>query len=741
MTRNRIVFFLISTALLFAPALFAASPGARTATRMVYDPKSTYTVLFGGQTAFDGGTAKAFNLSDTWYWVGDHWVQVYPATIPTGRSFQTMVYDSAHGRITMFGGKTDASNAINETWVYDGNDWSQLQPQNAPSPRIWSGSAYDTTRNRMVLFGGQFTTADLLTTTNYYDTWEFDGTNWTQIGSNGPQVGTPLLAYYEPTQQMIMLGTDSNQKPHMYSLNPSDGSWTEMTPSTMPDCVNDAGLVYQAHDPKVLVLYAGTCTSSNTLSNTYEWDGTNWNLVTPPSGTFRLTGEAIAYDAARRTTTIFGGTEAFSVPLGDTYTYHQGVWNTPTDPLISPSPRSLFAFATDPVNGVIWMIGGMDASATLDDIWKYSNGTWQEVTFDSPPSQCVSPSSAYDTDRQKLVILCQDLSVHEFDGTTWTSVDTSTQKNHPQVRRFSAMTYDPHLKKTVLFGGYNDINYVNETWTWDGTNWTQVNHNNAPARSHAAMWFDASMNRTVMYGGIGQRTTNDAIERFQDMWSFDGTGWTEMKSITNTPGQRYGAELTVNPIDGKTYLFGGLKLIIDGAKQSQIYANDLWVWDGKAQTWSQVNTPTLPPGRENGGLALDPMSNELTLFGGYAGVYLSDYWSLNNGDWVLHAQPLPQSGCTPPAVTQPASQTIGPGGSATITVSATSAGPLHYQWYKGAAGDTSTPVGTNSATLSTGPLTANSTFWVTVTNDCSISASTGAVTVNVEPARRRGIPH
>src|SRR6478672_1754006 len=102
MTRNRIVFFLTLAALSLAPALFAAAPSARTATRMVYDPATTYMVLFGGQSAFDVGTGKAYNLNDTWFWVGDHWVQVYPATTPTARSFHTMTYDTALGRIIMF---------------------------------------------------------------------------------------------------------------------------------------------------------------------------------------------------------------------------------------------------------------------------------------------------------------------------------------------------------------------------------------------------------------------------------------------------------------------------------------------------------------------------------------------------------------------------------------------------------------------------------------------------------------
>lgn len=97
--------------------------------------------------------------------------------------------------------------------------------------------------------------------------------------------------------------------------------------------------------------------------------------------------------------------------------------------------------------------------------------------------------------------------------------------------------------------------------------------------------------------------------------------------------------------------------------------------------------------------------------------------------------------CTAPNVTQPPDETIGVGSSTTITVTAAGTGTLHYQWYHGAAGDTSVPVGTDSATLITGPLTANSLFWVKVTNDCSASTSSVTITISVETARHRSVHH
>lgn len=66
--------------------------------------------------------------------------------------------------------------------------------------------------------------------------------------------------------------------------------------------------------------------------------------------------------------------------------------------------------------------------------------------------------------------------------------------------------------------------------------------------------------------------------------------------------------------------------------------------------------------------------------------------------------------------TQPASMTINSGQTATLTVTATGGAPLTYQWYEGTAGDTSRPVGTNSASLTTPALTATTSYWVKVTN-------------------------
>ncbi|KPV52261.1 hypothetical protein SE17_16540, partial [Kouleothrix aurantiaca] len=96
---------------------------------------------------------------------------------------------------------------------------------------------------------------------------------------------------------------------------------------------------------------------------------------------------------------------------------------------------------------------------------------------------------------------------------------------------------------------------------------------------------------------------------------------------------------------------------------------------------------------------------------------------------------LCNSGSTAPSITtQPQSQTIPSGGTATLTVAASGTAPLGYQCYEGASGTTSTPVGTNSSSFTTPALTATTQYWVRVSNSSGTADSTTAtITVNATP--------
>lgn len=91
------------------------------------------------------------------------------------------------------------------------------------------------------------------------------------------------------------------------------------------------------------------------------------------------------------------------------------------------------------------------------------------------------------------------------------------------------------------------------------------------------------------------------------------------------------------------------------------------------------------------------------------------------------------SGELPPTISvQPADDTIDSGETATMFVVASGSPTLTYQWYEGISGDTSDPVGGETAASFTTPeLTETTTYWVRVTNDHGSDDSiTATITVN-----------
>jgi hypothetical protein len=86
----------------------------------------------------------------------------------------------------------------------------------------------------------------------------------------------------------------------------------------------------------------------------------------------------------------------------------------------------------------------------------------------------------------------------------------------------------------------------------------------------------------------------------------------------------------------------------------------------------------------------------------------------------------------PSITTQPQDTTIFSGQAATLTVTA-SGSSLSYQWYQGTSGDTSTPVGTDSASFTTPALTTDTSYWVRVSNPGG-NADSDTATVTVQGA-------
>lgn len=621
--------------LLVATAALANNPSPRTETRLVYDPTTFSSILFGGRSATDYGTTLAYYTNETWIWNGSRWAQRFPAHSPAKRSAQGMAFDTARDRVVIFGGRDSDTHVFGDTWVYDLHDWTELFPSTAPAARQIPGMAYDPLRDRVVMFGGNKPASDGVNFDALYDMWEFDGTNWRQVMTEGPHVIKPMLVWDGLRHQMVMMGIDTEAKTLMYTYDPARATWDQVKPTNQAPCANEAALVYMEHD-QLLALVGGVCDA--VYDTAYYYDGTNWLPFAAPLSVGYVYGHGLTYDVRRDEIVLFGGAESVFPPRASTYTYNGGDWHV-REEVVRPVPRASTAFATDPINKAIWMFGGLNqfGDAYLDDFWRYQNGNWGLIApTDTAPVGCGSPSAVIDTDRQKLVLLCSGNTLYEFNlqDSTWVKITPPTNSSSaPTSRRLAQAVYDPVLKKTVVYGGFDTLNtYKNDTWLWDGTTWTEVKKNRADARSNAAMWFDPTLKKVVMYGGIGRPDPENTIRRYSDMWSFDGTnGWTQMKDIT-TPGERYDARVLVDPRTNKVRLYGGIRIdMVDEKTKKQVFADDLWEWDGAK--WAKVTgTVNLPSARQSFGLGYDAYADRVVIFSGYNGLYLSDVWM--SQDWL-----------------------------------------------------------------------------------------------------------
>jgi hypothetical protein len=107
-----------------------------------------------------------------------------------------------------------------------------------------------------------------------------------------------------------------------------------------------------------------------------------------------------------------------------------------------------------------------------------------------------------------------------------------------------------------------------------------------------------------------------------------------------------------------------------------------------------------------------------------------DYWCrVTSGSCTVNSSALTVSVCIPTITTQPVGGSLANGQTLTLTV-ATDLPSSTYQWYRGASGNTSSPVtGATAAsyTAGAGPTTS---YWVRVTGTCGTSTDSNAATVN-----------
>ena len=250
---------------------------------------------------------------------------------------------------------------------------------------------------------------------------------------------------------------------------------------------------------------------------------------------------------------------------------------TQLSPASSPPGRMRTSLAYDAAIHKLVLFGGTATNGGFgpNDTWTWSGTTWSQLSPSTSPPAVTAASMAYDGASGQLILfggyssLGGTLGTWAFNGTTWTSLSPA---NSPPGRGNASMAYDAATKEVVLFGGQGSSGVPNlgDTWTWDGTTWTEQSPTASPPADHyGSMAYDPAT-RQLLYVDAG------------DTWSWNNASWTLLNS--SAPADRLYPNLAYDAGVGRLILYGGTS--ISGG------LTDTWTWNGTS--WTQ-QVPTTDP--------------------------------------------------------------------------------------------------------------------------------------------------
>jgi len=288
-------------------------------------------------------------------------------------------------------------------------------------------------------------------------------------------------------------------------------------------------------------------------------------------------GHAMAYDASRQRTILFGGDAGGGAVRGDSWAWDGEFWTQVGD--IGPSARAGHAMAYDGARNVTLLFGGV---GMLGDSWIWNGEDWTQVD-DSGPAARYGHALAFDPARGRVILFGGATTVTDlvndtwsWDGNAWTQVEDTG----PAARRHAAIAWDAPRQRLVLFGGEAAAGSAfGDTWAWDGDGWTQIADTGPAAAIGAAMC--GGETGIVLFGGISGPDGGGARTAFDDSWVFDGTRWTQRQDIG--PAPRWGHGLVRDSERGTLVLFGGANGLAGDPGTREF-----------ADTWEHVETESAP---------------------------------------------------------------------------------------------------------------------------------------------------
>jgi hypothetical protein len=240
-----------------------------------------------------------------------------------------------------------------------------------------------------------------------------------------------------------------------------------------------------------------------------------------------------------------------------------------------PSPREMDAMAFDTVHDDVVMYGGTGFGSGLQtpsrETWTFDSGGWH---LRHPPTS-------------------------------------------PNVE-WGWMTEDPVTRAMVLVGFVPPNDQAIETWTWDGTTWT--NRGGLPTTTQILVGMAAlpALGQLLMVTAPSSpRVTAD------ETWTWEGSSW------------RLDAAVTPLPVEGSTPVLASdpahrrVVAVFTGTANNRA---ETWTWDGG--TWSKLAAnEVMPFDPITAAMAADPRTGDVLMYIGEGDARVGSTWALGGSTW------------------------------------------------------------------------------------------------------------
>lgn len=268
---------------------------------------------------------------------------------------------------------------------------------------------------------------------------------------------------------------------------------------------------------------------------------------------------------------------------------------------------------------------------------------WEEKFPSDHPSAREDAALCFDATRHEVVLFGGDYSYQPpaslpitvtfndtwtWDGVNWTEESPSTV---PDVELFAQMVYDTVRNEVVLFGLKMDpitSDWVGRTWIWDGTDWTHRASAHLPSfatRLFFSLVFDQAHGYAIFLGS--------GSDSGSGQWHWDGTDWTQMFVPQTIVA---GSPVPAGSLQGHdfpamlAYDEGRNEVVAWGGRTSPFVYNDTHVWSGTA--WVEKFPAESPPPNWGSAFCYCPAIDQLVLFSGGETSY--ETWGWDGTNWT-----------------------------------------------------------------------------------------------------------